>query len=166
MPDRETSASNESDKNKPDIDDVEDDPASEPAQVPPREILAMVLKVQNYINGKQISMPPTPRPEDAWEISYTFERRADNCAMRLYLMCTERRRKAYDDEFRDQVNGEGLSADNASAAKTKARDWSYGFMAHLLDLSLQGKKWRAEFNDRFGDREKVVWKEGRPPSKF
>jgi len=166
MPDRETDASNESDENKSAIDDVEVEPEPEPSQVPPREILAMALKVQNYINGHQISVSPTPGPEDTWEISYTFERYPNDRAMRLFLMCSDRRRKAHDDEFRDQVVGEGLPADKVSAAKIKAKEWSSGFLSHLRDLSLRGKKWRREFNEKFGDREKVVWKGGRPPSKF
>ena len=166
VPDREVDISNESDENKSAIDDGETERVSEPSHVPPREILAMALKVQNYINGHQISVSPAPGPEDTWEISYTFERYPDDRAMRLYLMCSERRRKAHDDEFRDQVVGEGLPAAKVSAAKVKAKEWSSGFLAHLRDLSLRGKEWRKEFNEKFGDREKVVWQGGRPPSKF
>jgi hypothetical protein len=128
-------------------------------QFPIRDLLAMVLKAQNYINGQQITGPPTPSAEDRWEMTYTFETYPQDRGLRLYQMSQERRRKALDDEFREQALEE-----NETAQKAKA--WNSGFLKHLKDLSLRGKNWRDEFERTMGSREKVIWKEGPPPSNF
>jgi len=128
-------------------------------QFPVRDLLAMVLKSQNYINGQQVTGPPTPSAEDRWEMTYTFETYQPDRGLRLYQMSQERRRKALDDEFREQAL-EG----NETAQKAKA--WNSGFLKHLKDLSLRGKNWRDEFERTMGSREKIVWKEASPPSNF
>jgi hypothetical protein len=172
--------SNESHETKSSsTEDLDDDVLeSEARKLPPRDLLAMVLKVQNYINGFQITAPPNPGPEDKWEISYTLERYSDHRAARLYQMCSERRRKAHDDEFREQIMNDNTPTDKeetadktgpgdkVAAGKTRAKDWNQGFLAHLRELSLRGKKWRNEFNEMFAWKEKVVWKECTPPSNF
>jgi hypothetical protein len=163
------SGPDESDDIKYVIEDLGSD--SEPDPDPTRPLLAMVLKVQNYINGNQITTPPTLGPTDKWEITYTFERYADDRARRLYAMCSERRRKAHDEEFREQAGesadeGRNSPADRVASGKVKAKDWNREFLAHLRDLSERGRQWREEFNRVFEGREKVVWREGMPPSKF
>ena len=126
---------------------------------PDRELLAMGLRTQNFINGSRITTPPAPSAHDKWEITYTFETYPPDRAKRLYQMCQERRRKAFDDEFREQAL-EG----NENAQK--AKEWSRGFLMHLKELSARGKSWRDEFEKSVQAREKVVWKEGHPPSRY
>lgn len=128
-------------------------------QTPDRELLAMVLKTQNYINGKQISGSPEPKAEDRWEMTFTFETYSPDRGRRLFQMSEDRRRKAFDDEFREQV------LENSDTAQ-KAKEWSRGFLMHLKDLSARGKKWRGEFEETFESKEKVVWKQETPPSNF
>lgn len=125
----------------------------------PRDILAMVLRCRNYINGQQVGGSPNPSAEDKWELGYTFEVLSPERGLRLYQMCQDRRRKAFDEEFREQLLEESESA-------KKSKDWSEAFLMHLKELSTRGKKWREEFDQMFGSRDKVVWKEGVPPSKF
>jgi len=125
----------------------------------PRDILPMVLRCRNYINGQLVEGPPKPSANDKWELGYTFEVSSPERGLRVYQMCQDRRRKALDDEFREQ-----LLEDSESAKKSK--DWNDAFLMHLKDLSIRGKKWREEFDHMFGSKEKVVWKEGVPPSKF
>jgi len=125
----------------------------------PRDILPMVLRCRNYINGTQVTGPPKPSAEDKWELGYTFEILPPERGLRLYQMCQERRRKAFDDEFREQLLEESESA-------KKSKEWGDAFLMHLKDLSMRGKKWRDEFEQMFGARDKIVWKEGLPPSKF
>jgi len=126
---------------------------------PDRELLAMVLRTQNFINGTRVMTPPTPTIHDKWEITYTFETYPPDRAKRLYQMCQERRRKALDEEFREQAL-EG----NENAQK--AKEWSRGFLMHLKELSARGKKWREEFEATAGAKDKVVWKQGQPPSRY
>lgn len=129
------------------------------SQFPVRDLLAMALKTQNYINGQQVSGSPMPSAEDRWEMTYTFETYSPDRGLRLYQMSQERRRKALDEEFREQ-------ALEGNEAAQKAKAWSSGFLQHLKELSLRGKHWREEFDRTMGSREKVVWKEGPPPSRF
>ena len=129
------------------------------SQFPVRDLLAMVLKSQNYINGQQVSGSPTPTAEDRWEITYTFETYPPERGLRLYQMSQERRRKALDEEFREQVL-------EGSETAQKAKEWNRGFLKHLKDLSLRGKQWRDEFERTLGAKEKVIWKEGPSPSRF
>jgi hypothetical protein len=161
----ESTSTEESDENNSTADDLDLDVAHEG-----RPLLAMVLKAQNYVNGNQITTSPTLGPTDTWEISYTFERYPDDRARRLFAMCSERRRKAHDEEFREQAQEDGESAespvDRVNSNKSKAKDWNREFLAHLKDLSERGREWREEFNRMFGGREKVVWRGGEPPSKF
>lgn len=131
----------------------------QPSQFPVRELLAMKVKTQNYINGVQCLGSPTPNAEDRWEIAYSFETYPPERGLRLYQMCQDRRRKALDDEFRDQALEESESA-------RRAKEWSYGFLMHLKDLSSRGRKWREEFERTAGARQKMVWKQGTPPSNF
>lgn len=126
---------------------------------PDRELLAMVLRTQNFINGTRVTTPPTPTIHDKWEITYTFETYPPDRAKRLYQMCQERRRKALDEEFREQAL-EG----NENAQK--AKEWSRGFLMHLKELSARGKKWREEFETTAGAKDKVVWRQGQPPSRY
>lgn len=140
-------------------DEKDEDPDLEITQFPVRDLLAMVLKTQNYVSGKQVVGPPSPSAEDPWEITYTFETYPPDRALRLYQMCQERRRKALDEEFREQIL-------EGSETAQKAKEWSQGFLKHLKDLSARGKKWREEFDRTTTSREKVIWKEGIPPSKF
>ena len=128
-------------------------------QFPVRDLLAMVLKTQNYVSVKQVCGPPSPSAEDPWEITYTFETYPPDRALRLYQMCQERRRKALDEEFREQIL-------EGNETAQKAKEWSQGFLKHLKDLSARGKKWREEFDRTTASREKVIWKEGVPPSRF
>ena len=125
----------------------------------PRDMLPMVLKCRNFINGIPISGPPNPSAEDKWELGYTFDIITLERGLKLYQMCQERRRKALDDEFREQLLGDSESA-------KKSKDWSDAFLAHLKDLSSRGKKWREEFEATFGTKEKIVWRDGAPPSNF
>lgn len=155
----------ESTESEESTEDVGPDPALEG-----RPLLGMVLKVQNYINGSQITTPPTLGPTDTWEISYSFERYPEDRARRLYTMSSERRRKAHDEEFREQAQEDGQTdespADKVNSNKSKAKDWNREFLAHLKDLSERGREWREEFDRMFEGREKIVWRGGEPPSKF
>ena len=123
-----------------------------------RELLTMVLKTQNYINGKQVTGPPVPTAEDKWEMTFTYETLSPNRARRVHQMSTDRRRKALDEEFREQALEENLSSQ-------KSKEWNRGFLLHLKELSMRGKAWREEFERTVGRREKIVWHEGKPPSK-
>jgi len=123
-----------------------------------RKLLVMVLETQNYINGKIVSGPPVPTAEDKWEMRFSFETLSPERAQRIHQMSMERRRKALDEEFREQAL-EG----NPNAQRSK--EWSRGFLMHLKELSSRGKAWREEFEKTVGKREKIVWHEGKPPSK-
>lgn len=127
-------------------------------KTPPRPLLAMCLKAQNFINGNRVDGPPTPTAADRWEITYTLENFDETRGTRLHKMSQDRRRKAFDDEFREQAL-EGKE----SAEKTK--EWNRAFLMHLKELSQRGKIWREGFEKTVEDKEKVVWKEGPPPSK-
>jgi hypothetical protein len=166
----ETSAEMESESSTSEVDsdaELSSSSASEEADEsavtsedknPPRPLLAMCLKSQNFINGKRVDGPPTPTAADRWEITYTLESFQNTRGTRLNTMSQDRRRKAFDDDFREQAL-EGKE----SAERTK--EWSRGFLRHLKDLSQRGKSWRKGFEKTVGDKEKVVWKEGPPPSK-
>jgi hypothetical protein len=125
----------------------------------PRDMLPMVLRSRNYINGQLVQGTPQPSADDKWEIGYSFEVSSPERGLKVYQMCQERRRKALDDGFREQLLG-----DTETAKRLKA--WTDAFLMHLKDLSTRGKKWREEFDQMFGSKEKIVWKEGVPPSKF
>jgi len=125
----------------------------------PRDMLPMVLRSRNYINGQHVEGAPKPSADDKWEIGYSFEVSSPERGLKVYQMCQERRRKALDDEFREQLLGDSDSA-------RKSKDWNDAFLMHLKDLSTRGKKWREEFDRMFASKEKIVWKEGVPPSKF
>jgi hypothetical protein len=140
-----------------DDDDLEGTPDSM-LNPPDRELLAMVLKTQNYINGKLVSGPPIPTAEDRWEMTFTYETLPPSRAQRIHQMSTDRRRKALDEEFREQALEENPNAQ-------KSKEWNRGFLMHLKELSMRGKTWREEFEETVGKREKVVWHEGKPPSK-
>jgi len=125
---------------------------------PARDLLALVLKSKGYINGQAVLGHPTPSADDKWEISYTFEALSDERARRVHQMSLDRRRKALDDEFRE------LQFEN-SGTPTKAKEWGRGFILHLKELSDRGRNWREDFEKTFGGMEKIVWREGKPPSK-
>ena len=150
---------NEPTESTTESDENDEDSNLEISQFPVRDLLAMVLKTQNYVSGKQVGGPPSPSVEDPWEITYTFETYPPDRALRLYLMCQERRRKALDEEFREQIL-------EGNETAQKAKEWSQGFLKHLKDLSSRGKKWREEFDRTTVSKEKILWKEGIPPSKF
>lgn len=124
---------------------------------PDRDLLGMVLKTQSYINGKPITGPPTPTAQDRWEMTFTYETLPPDRAQRLHQMSTDRRRKALDEEFREQALEENVNV--------QKKEWNRGFLMHLKELSSRGKVWREEFERTVGKREKVVWHEGPPPSK-
>jgi hypothetical protein len=126
---------------------------------PSRPLLTMSLKAENFVNGVSVEGPPLPTAEDRWEIAYTFDDYEPNRAIRLHKMSQDRRRKAFDEDFREQAL-EGKE----SALKNK--EWSAGFLAHLKELSQRGKVWREEFEQKVGNNEKMVWKQGPPPSKY
>ena len=125
----------------------------------PRDMLPMVLRCRNYINGQLVDGAPKPSADDKWELGYTFEISSPERGLKLYRMCQERRRKALDDDFREQLLGDSESA-------KKSKDWNDAFLMHLKDLSTRGKKWREEFDKMLGSKDKTIWKEGVPPSKF
>ena len=124
---------------------------------PDRDLLGMVLKTQSYIDGKPVTGPPTPTAQDRWDMTFTYETLPPDRAQRIHQMLTDRRRKALDEEFREQALEE-----NPNVQK---KEWNRGFLMHLKELSLRGKVWREEFERTVGKREKVVWHEGPPPSK-
>jgi hypothetical protein len=116
-----------------------------------RDLLAMALTVNHFVNNLPVYEPPTPSVLDTWEIAYTFMPFPSERGRRLYKMCQERRRKAFDEEIRER----GLDS-----MKTRSKT----FIRRLRYLSNKGMKWREDFEKTFGDREKVVWKPGPPPS--
>jgi hypothetical protein len=141
---------------------VEDSFSADPEdklRLPDRELLVMGLQTQNYINGNIVTSPPTPNSYDKWEIDFKIEKYPLPRAQRLHKMSQERRRKALDNEFREQ-------ASEGSVASKKAADWNRSFVQHLKRLSRAGKRWRDEFERKWGDKEKIVWREGRPPSSY
>jgi hypothetical protein len=128
-------------------------------RLPDRDLLVMGLKTRNYIDGNLVTAPPTPNSYDKWEITSKFEEYSLPRAQRLHRMSQERRRKALDYEFREQ-------ALEGSARNKKNAYWKRRFVQHLKGLSKAGKVWRDKFEQKWGDKEKVVWREGTPPSLY
>jgi len=126
---------------------------------PDRELLAMVLRSHNFINGTRVTTPPTPTAHDKWEITYDFEIYSPERGKRILQMCQDRRRRALDEEHREQALEESEKA-------KKSKEWNRSFLLHLKDLSARGKKWREEFEKDPRAQEKVVWHEEHPPSRY
>ena len=125
LDDSKTSSSSEEEKDmSEEIEETEGDSNVEFNQPPVKDVLAMILKAQNHINGKQVTGPPKPTAQDLWEITYTFETCPPDRAIRLYQMCQERRRKVLDEEFREQILEPNETA-------RKAKEWNQGFLKHL-----------------------------------
>ena len=117
----------------------------------PRDMLPMVLRSRNYINGQLVEGASNPSANDKWEIGYSFEVSSPERGLRVYQMCQERRRKALDDDFREQLLGDSDSA-------RKSKDWNDAFLMHLKDLSTRGKKWRRNLTRCLGQRRKLFGK--------
>jgi hypothetical protein len=133
--------------------------ATEKPQVSDRGLLSMVLKAQSFINGTLCTTSPSPSGSDKWEMAFTFEDYSDDRGRRLHQMSESRRRKALDEEYREQ-------ASEGNDTAKKAKEWSQGFRQHLKSLSQKGKAWRQEFDKKNAEKGKVVWREGRPPSRY
>jgi hypothetical protein len=137
----------------------EPDDALTKLRLPERDLFATVLKTQTYINGKQCTTPPMPNADDKWEMTFTYETYSPERARRLHQMSQDRRRKALDEEFREQA------LEGNETAK-KAKEWNRGFLTHLKDLSQRGKVWREDFDKKWDNKDKVVWHEGTPPNRY
>jgi len=128
---------------------------TEKLQNPTREILGMVLRTHNHIDGIHIVGPPKITANNKWEVTYRFETIPEDRARKLLEKMLDRQRKAFDEDFREHIFDE-------TAAGERNRKWRAGFQKTLTDLSLQGARWRKAFESKNKGRKKVIWKQGSP----
>ena len=128
---------------------------TEKLQNPTREILGMVLRTHNYIDGIHVVGPPKITAKNKWEVTYRFETIPKDRAQKLLEKMLDRQRKAFDEDFREHIFDE-------TAAGERNRKWRAGFQKTLTDLSLQGARWRKAFESKNKGRKKVIWKQGSP----
>lgn len=128
-----------------------DDPAdldfllSESESVPDSNVMVMTLTVRSMVNDKYVERPESLVPGDDWSIEYSLSELPPSRAKGLYEATKARRRKEF--------------------TKTESENPAHFsmYLDVLRKLAAQGRKKRAEIDERDLDREKVVF--GKPYGK-
>jgi hypothetical protein len=145
---------------EPSITEVENETEADEALLnvdrladPKGPVLGMILRTHNFINGQRWFFPPTPSAVDTWEVGYNFEVLDDERAIKQYKASLTRRKKLFYELKKVQES-------------SRTGQWRISFLKKMRQMSLEGKKFRAELEKQIGDREKVIWREGSPPSRY
>ncbi|KAI5294905.1 hypothetical protein KEM55_006407 [Ascosphaera atra] len=102
---------------------------SEPEVDTSRPLFAMLLSIQNKVNGKIVERPQALKPKDKWELNYELRSFTDQeRAWQYYNLCKSRRQKEL-----DKKSEEGSSRDDF-------------FTMLLKKLSQSGNSWREKIN--------------------
>ncbi|KAM7212559.1 Mitochondrial protein Pet127 domain containing protein [Rhypophila decipiens] len=126
------------------VEKAVEEPVEEDEESPPTELLGIILKVENIVNGKPVTRPDGNKPIQDWRVEYELEEITDHQkAHRLYAQLRERRRKAF-----ARSEEPPPSADSPASSRNKYK-YDKQFGALLQKWANRGKAWREDEHKAF-----------------
>ncbi|KAK4219664.1 mitochondrial protein Pet127-domain-containing protein [Rhypophila decipiens] len=126
------------------VEKAVEEPVEEDEESPPTELLGILLKVENIVNGKPVTRPSGNKPIQDWRVEYELEEITDHQrAHRLYAQLRERRRKAF-----ARTEEPPPSADSPASSRNKYK-YDKQFGALLQKWANKGKAWREDEHKAF-----------------
>ncbi|TAQ85058.1 hypothetical protein B7494_g6615 [Chlorociboria aeruginascens] len=102
--------------------------------LPQKPVLVMTITIRNKVNGKYVPRPEKLNKKDNWTVEYALaEIPEEEKSSRLYNGCKTRRKLA-------------LSRERTETRST----FNEAYIAKLKTLSHEGRKYREEFNEKYG----------------